>query len=109
MSAALILDKVTWGPDRRANLLLQETSFTVAPRQILGVVGPNGAGKTSLLRLLYGYHRPVSGTLSVAGTPLNKMAPRAIARLVAAVLQEQPTDFALTVREIVALGRVPHR
>ena len=30
------------------------------------------------------------------------------ARKVAAVLQEQPTDFALTVREIVTLGRTPH-
>ena len=27
---------------------------------------------------------------------------------VAAVLQEQPTDFLLTVRDIVALGRTPH-
>jgi iron complex transport system ATP-binding protein len=31
------------------------------------------------------------------------------ARSVAAVLQEQPADFALTVRQIVALGRLPHR
>jgi iron complex transport system ATP-binding protein len=30
-------------------------------------------------------------------------------RIVAAVLQEQPTDFALTTREIVSLGRLPHR
>jgi iron complex transport system ATP-binding protein len=37
------------------------------------------------------------------------MEARAVARAVAAVLQEQPTDFALTVREIVALGRAPHR
>lgn len=34
---------------------------------------------------------------------------RDTARLVAAVLQEQPTDFALTARQIVALGRLPHR
>ena len=37
------------------------------------------------------------------------MSARETARKVAAVLQEQPTDFALTVREIVALGRTPHR
>ena len=34
---------------------------------------------------------------------------RDTARLVAAVLQEQPSDFALTARQIVALGRLPHR
>lgn len=31
------------------------------------------------------------------------------ARIVAAVLQEHPTDFALTIRQIVALGCLPHR
>ena len=37
------------------------------------------------------------------------MDGRHAARSIAAVLQEQPTDFALTVREIVALGRIPHK
>lgn len=109
MSAALSVVGVSWGPDRRAKRVLHETSFDVAAGQIMGIVGPNGAGKTSLLRLIYGFNKPLTGTVSIDGDSLSAMAPRAIARKVAAVLQEQPADFALTVREIVALGRVPHR
>ena len=37
------------------------------------------------------------------------MSAKEAARIVAAVLQEQPADFGLTVREIVALGRTPYR
>ncbi len=109
MSAALLVDKVSWAPSRRAPQILHETSFVVQAGQVMGIVGPNGAGKTSLLRLIYGFNKPLTGSVSIAGESLNCMPPRAIARKVAAVLQEQPADFALTVREIVSLGCVPHR
>lgn len=110
MSAAeLRVEGVTWAPSRKSPLLLHDTSFDVPAGQTLGVVGPNGAGKTTLLRLIYGFNLPFSGHVSIGGQTLSTLAPRAVARKVAAVLQEQPTDFALNVREIVALGRVPHR
>ena len=76
--------------------------------RVLGIVGPNGAGKSTLLKLLYRYHKPTSGTIEIGGTDIWKIKARMAARKVAAVLQEQPTDFALTVREIVTLGRTPH-
>ena len=69
---------------------------------------PNGAGKTTLLRLLYRFHRPVTGTVRVGGTDIWALSARETARRIAAVLQEQPSDFALSVQEIVALGRTPH-
>lgn len=36
------------------------------------------------------------------------MAPRAAARRIAAVLQETPSDFPFSVRDVVATGRMPH-
>ncbi|PID63807.1 MAG: iron ABC transporter ATP-binding protein [Gammaproteobacteria bacterium] len=110
MSAAnLTVEQVTWAPRKGAPPLLHDTSFALESGHVMGVVGPNGAGKTTLLRLIYGFNRPLTGHVSVSGVDLNSITPRAAARMVAAVLQEQPTDFALTVREVVALGRVPHR
>ncbi len=75
----------------------------------MGVVGANGAGKTTLLRMIYRHARPLSGSISVDGEDIWSLSPRHCARKIAAVLQEQPTDFALTVRDVVALGRIPHR
>ncbi|MEM1388586.1 MAG: ABC transporter ATP-binding protein [Pseudomonadota bacterium] len=89
--------------------MLSPVHFELAPGRVLGVVGPNGAGKSTLLRLLYRYHRPTTGSVHVDGADIWALPARAVAQKVAAVLQEQPTDFALTVREIVALGRTPHR
>ncbi|MBO9474235.1 ABC transporter ATP-binding protein [Shimia sp. R10_1] len=108
-SPTLDVRDVTWAPRKRDPLLLEATSFSLNKGEVMGLVGPNGAGKTTLLRLIYGYNRPLSGDILLDGESLRKMAPRALAKKVAAVLQEQPSDFALTVREVVALGRVPHR
>lgn len=105
----LRVDGVSWAPRKRAPLILHPTSFTVPAGRIMGIVGPNGAGKSTLLRMLYRFQAPLTGSVHVGGDDLWSMPPRAAARRVAAVLQEQPTDFGLTVREIVALGRTPHR
>ena len=69
---------------------------------------PSGAGKTTLLRMLYRYNAPTTGQVKIDGVNIWRMSPREVACKVAAVLQEQPTDFLLTVRDIVALGRTPH-
>ena len=47
--------------------------------------------------------------MRIDGADIWSMSAREAACQVAAVLQEQPTDLALSVREIVALGRTPHR
>ncbi len=99
---------MSWGPPRQPNIL-HETSFTLEPGCILGVVGPNGAGKSTFLRLLYRFYRPRTGMTLVDGEDIWSMDARAAARLIGVVLQEHPADFSLTVREVVALGRAPHR
>jgi iron complex transport system ATP-binding protein len=88
---------------------MHDISFALADGEILAVCGANGAGKSSLLRLLYRHQAPLSGTVVLAGRDLWLRPAREAACVVAAVLQEQPTDFALTTREIVSLGRLPHR
>ncbi len=40
-------------------------SLTVQPGEILGLLGPNGAGKTTTLRMLTGYFKPSSGSITV--------------------------------------------
>ncbi|MCU0902761.1 MAG: ABC transporter ATP-binding protein [Tabrizicola sp.] len=104
----LELRNVTWGP-KRAPAILHDISFALAEGEVLAICGANGAGKSSLLRLLYRHQAPLSGTVILEGRDLWNTPAREAARIVAAVLQEQPTDFALTTRDIVALGRLPHR
>lgn len=49
--------------------------------RILGLIGPNGAGKTSLFNLVSGVFPPDTGTIALAGTPLDGLALHQRARL----------------------------
>jgi iron complex transport system ATP-binding protein len=108
MTPVLEARGVALGPGR-GPAILQDISFVLAEGEVLAVCGANGAGKSSLLRLLYRHQAPDRGSVLLQGRDLWLTPAREAARIVAAVLQEQPTDFALTVRQIVALGRLPHR
>ena len=108
-AARLTVENATWSEPRYKETILHPISFDLAPHKILGVVGPNGSGKSTLLRLLYRFNAPTTGTVEVDNTDIWSISAKEAARIVAAVLQEQPADFGLTVREIVALGRTPYR
>lgn len=108
MTPTVEFSGVFWGPKRQPDIL-QDISFGVAEGEVLAICGANGAGKSSLLRLLYRQQAPRRGTVRLMGRDIWLMKAPEAARIVAAVLQEQPTDFALTTRQIVALGRLPHR
>ena len=102
------VDGVCWGPRGRGDIL-SDISFAVPQGQIMAICGANGAGKSSLLRLIYRHQAPRQGSVRLMGRDIWQMGAAEVARSLAAVLQEQPTDFALTARQIVALGRLPHR
>lgn len=108
-AARVTADQISWAPRRGETPLLHPLSFEAAPGDVLGIVGPNGAGKSTLLRMLYRYQAPLTGAICIDGDDIWAMAPRAAARKIAAVLQEQPSSFGLSVREVVTLGRTPHR
>jgi iron complex transport system ATP-binding protein len=73
--------------------VLHEVQFSAGRGEFVAVCGPNGAGKTTLLRALAGL---------LPGTA--KPDPRRVAY----VEQGARSAWGLTVREIVALGRIPH-
>lgn len=88
---------------------LEDIDLKCGPGEILALVGPNGAGKTTLLRNISGVLRPHRGAVYLDGQDLSKLKRRQIALNVAAVEQEIEIGFDFTVREIVDLGRIPHR
>ncbi|MBB6099718.1 ABC-2 type transport system ATP-binding protein [Deinobacterium chartae] len=53
---------------------IQDLSFQVDAKQILGFLGPNGAGKTTTIRTLLGMLRPTSGTASILGLDIQKQS-----------------------------------
>jgi iron complex transport system ATP-binding protein len=84
-------------------------NLRVADGQFAGLIGPNGSGKSTILKAIYRVHRPATGSVLVNGTDLHQMRPKLAARRVAVVAQENLMDFGFTVRELVLVGRTPHK
>ncbi|MBT2210213.1 ABC transporter ATP-binding protein [Actinomadura sp. NEAU-AAG7] len=107
MTVALRAEKVSVAMDGRT--LVDAVSLDIAPGEVVGLVGPNGAGKSTLLRTFYRASRPTSGRILLDGEDVWRMPGKRLARRLAAVLQETPGDFELTVYDVAAMGRTPHK
>jgi branched-chain amino acid transport system ATP-binding protein len=84
---------------------LDAVSLTAARQQVTGIIGPNGAGKTTLLNVLCGFVKPQSGTITLAGRPLNRLRPHQLAELgIGRTLQGSGLFPGLTVLDNVMTG-----
>lgn len=64
---------------------LQDVSFDIKEREILGLIGPNGAGKTTIFNVITGVYRVTSGDItfnesSIVGKKRYKITRGGIAR-----------------------------
>ena len=87
--------------------VLHGVSFELHPGWT-AIVGPNGAGKSTLLRALAGLLPHQAGQVWLQGRPLADWPARERARQIAWLAQQGQVQGDLSVRELVALGRLPH-
>ena len=90
-------------------IALHATSLTLATGGVVALVGPNGAGKSSLLKALAGLARAHAGNVGWNGLPLDGIDRHVRARTIAYLPQAPTVHWPLRVRDLVALGRLPHR
>ena len=51
-------------------LALDAVDMDILPGEVHGLVGENGSGKSTLIKVLAGFHVPLTGNLEVAGQPI---------------------------------------
>jgi len=89
--------------------VLHAVDLSVEPGEIVAVIGANGAGKSTLLKVMAGLIAPDEGAVTLGGQPLAGLDARALGREIAYLPQERTVHWPLTVRRLVALGRLPFR
>lgn len=98
---------LSWGCAGRP--ILNNISFSVGAGQMIGVLGPNGVGKSSLLRCLYRYLTPDSGSIRLQGVAVETIPRKRFAQQVAVVLQQMQHEFDMSVAQLLSTGFLPHR
>ncbi len=91
------------------NTILEEVSFNAGSAELIGLVGPNGSGKTTLLRVLGGILKPSEGCVYINSRDIYAIPDRERAKLVSYMPQVFYSDFNLSVKELVLMGRYPYR
>ncbi|PSJ55551.1 ABC transporter ATP-binding protein [Kumtagia ephedrae] len=99
------IDGVSFAVGGRA--ILQPLDLTLERSRIYALVGPNGSGKSSLIKLLARQQARSGGVIRLLGRDIAGFGEREFARTVAYMPQFTPPAEAMTVRELVALGRFP--
>lgn len=92
---------------RDGRSVFRDVSFSLDRGRALTLLGPNGAGKSTLLNCLDRLAAPERGTIAIDGAPIESIAPRDLARLVAYVPQAIGAVYGYEVREYVAMGAAP--
>ena len=89
--------------------ILKGISIESKDKELVGIIGPNGSGKSTLLKCIYRILKPDAGAVYLDGEELHSMSVKSSARKMAVVAQHNYYNFDFTVREVVLMGRAPHK
>ncbi|XP_031156309.1 ATP-binding cassette sub-family B member 6, mitochondrial [Sander lucioperca] len=85
--------------------ILRDVSFTVEAGQTVALVGPSGSGKSSILRLLFRFYDPQSGSIRIDGQDISKVRQSSL-RFYIGVVPQDTVLFNNTIGNNIRYSRV---
>lgn len=85
---------------------LSDISVNFDSGHLVGLIGPNGAGKSTMLQALSGL-MAYQGSIRIENQELNQIGDQQRARIIALQPQFSEVVWALSVHDIVSMGRLP--
>lgn len=81
------LSSVTYRYPGTDTPVLHDVSITAEPGEFIALVGPSGSGKSTVVRLLLGFDRPESGSVTYDGKDLSTLDARAVRAQIGVAMQ----------------------
>uniref|UniRef100_A0A1J3GS41 ABC transporter B family member 15 n=1 Tax=Noccaea caerulescens TaxID=107243 RepID=A0A1J3GS41_NOCCA len=91
-------------PTRPDVMIFRDFSIEIEAGKSTAIVGPSGSGKSTVIGLIERFYDPVKGVVKIDGRDLRSYNLRSLRQHIALVSQE-PTLFAGTIRENIVYGR----
>lgn len=88
--------------------ILNGLNLTLEQGSLVALLGANGAGKSTLLRTITATQPPLSGTIELCGQNIAELTQKERSKIISIVTTDRIMAGALTVFELVSLGRHPH-
>ncbi|MGN0214690.1 MAG: ABC transporter ATP-binding protein [Muribaculaceae bacterium] len=89
-------------------VILDNLNLSLERGSLVALLGANGAGKSTLLRTITAVQPPLGGSIEISGCDIFKLTQLERSRLIGIVNTDRVMVGALSVRELVSLGRQPY-
>ena len=91
------------------NNILKGINIEVDNKEVVGIIGPNGSGKSTLLKCIYRILKPSEGVIKLDGINMKNISIKESSKKLSVLSQHNNYNFDFTVKEIVLMGRFPHK
>lgn len=91
------------------NNVLKDINIEVDNKEVVGIIGPNGSGKSTLLKCIYRVLKPNDGAILLDKVDIKDMTVKESSKRLAVLSQHNNYNFDFTVKDIVLMGRSPHK
>lgn len=92
-----------------AEEILKQVSIDADGKEFIGLIGPNGSGKSTLLKCIYRVLKPAGGCVRLNDVDIQNISYKNSAKKMAVLAQHNYYNFDFSVREVVMMGRSPHK
>ena len=101
----IVFDNVRFIYPGTRKKVLDDINFRVKKGELVAIVGKSGAGKTTLVDMLPGFYKPVSGSIFIDGIDVNDVTLESLRKNIGIVSQDIIL-FNETVMDNIALGKL---
>lgn len=89
--------------------ILKGINIEVDNKEVVGIIGPNGSGKSTFLKCIYRVLKPNDGAILLDNVDIKEMSVKESSKRLAVLSQHNNYNFDFTVKDIVLMGRSPHK
>ncbi len=91
------------------NKIINDLNLEIKSGEWVGIIGSNGSGKSTLLKGIMKMTPQKNGHIFVNKTSIDSLNIKKLAKIISYLPQKINSNLPITVKELVALGRSPHK